>query len=121
SAFIVCPQVRLADVITVAADFRAGSKENNALFRQISQWHADIAVLDTRNFTVACVIEIDDRSHQQRRRQRRDAIFNLAVEQAGITLLRVWGIPDMCRYLQAMVTSVDVELDAVGGERKVLS
>lgn len=34
------------------------------------------------------IVELDDRTHLRPERQRRDAIFNVVVAQAGIPLLR---------------------------------
>ncbi|EPA9601828.1 DUF2726 domain-containing protein [Escherichia coli] len=63
-------------------------RERLSLFRQISQWHCDFVVIDGRNFSVKAIIELDDRSHLRPERQRRDAMFNIVVTQAGIPLLR---------------------------------
>lgn len=38
---------------------------------------------------VACVIELDDKSHQRRDRQQRDAFVNEALSVAGIPLARI--------------------------------
>lgn len=57
-------------------------------FRRISRWHCDFVILDVRSFTVKAIVELDDRTHLRPERQRRDAIFNVVVAQAGIPLLR---------------------------------
>ncbi|CAD5551470.1 DUF2726 domain-containing protein [Escherichia coli] len=83
---LVMAQVRLVDVVQVCPGF--SEAENRRLFRQISQWHCDYVVVDQRDFTVRAIIELDDRSHLRPERQRRDALFNLVVIQAGIPLHR---------------------------------
>ncbi|HII2213699.1 TPA: DUF2726 domain-containing protein [Escherichia coli] len=81
---LVMAQVRLVDVVQVCPG--VSEAENRRLFRQISQWHCDYVVVDQRDFTVRAIIELDDRSHLRPERQRRDALFNLVVIQAGIPL-----------------------------------
>ena len=83
---LVMAQVRLVDVVQVCPGF--SEAENRRLFRQISQWHCDYVVVDQRDFTVRAIIELDERSHLRPERQRRDALFNLVVIQAGIPLHR---------------------------------
>ncbi|TQN75503.1 UNVERIFIED_ORG: uncharacterized protein DUF2726 [Citrobacter freundii] len=85
-SLLVMAQVRLADVVRVSSGFTAA--QSRTLFRQISQWHCDFVVVDSRDFSVKAVIELDDRSHLRPERQRRDEIFNLVVIQAGIPLYR---------------------------------
>lgn len=86
SHLLVMAQVRLVDVVQVSAGI--GGRERLSLFRQISQWHCDFVVIDARNFSVKAIIELDDRAHLRPERQRRDALFNIVVTQAGIPLLR---------------------------------
>jgi hypothetical protein len=86
SPLLVMAQVRLVDVVQVCEGI--GGRERLSLFRQISQWHCDYVVIDARDFSVKAIIELDDRSHLRPERQRRDALFNIVVAQAGIPLLR---------------------------------
>lgn len=87
--FRVCPQVRLCDIVTVSARYKPGSREYNALFRQISQWHCDFVLVRHDDFTVLAVIELDDLSHHRPDRRRRDAIFDEVLKTAGIPCWRV--------------------------------
>ena len=82
----VMAQVRLAAVVQPAGGLNRA--DALSLFRQISQWHCDFVVIDARTFAVKAIVELDDRSHLRPERQRRDALFNLIVAQAGIPLLR---------------------------------
>ena len=86
SPLLVMAQVRLVDVVQVSPELKG--REKLSLFRQISQWHCDFVVIDARNFSVKAIIELDDRSHLRPERQRRDALFNIVVTQAGIPLHR---------------------------------
>ena len=82
----VMAQVRLADVVQTAGGLSRA--DALSLFRQISQWHCDFVVIDARTFAVKAIVELDDRTHLRPERQRRDALFNVIVGQAGIPLLR---------------------------------
>lgn len=82
----VMAQVRLADVVQTAGGLSRAYALS--LFRQIAQWHCDFVVIDARTFAVKAIVELDDRTHLRPERQRRDALFNVIVGQAGIPLLR---------------------------------
>ena len=83
----LCPQVRVADIVRVAPDRKSGSREWWQLFRLVSQWHCDVVITDRAGRIVAAV-ELDDRSHQAPKRQRRDLLLEEVLRQAGIPLLR---------------------------------
>ncbi|MBE8634297.1 DUF2726 domain-containing protein, partial [Salmonella enterica] len=87
-------QVRLADIIRPNYKFKNNSKEYYSLFRQISQWHCDFLILDKETLEVLYIIELDDSSHKQEKRVKRDKFFNEALSQAGIKLLRVYNIEE---------------------------
>lgn len=83
----LCPQVRVADIVRVAPDRKSGSREWWQLFRPVSQWHCDVVITDRAGRIIAAV-ELDDRSHQEPKRQRRDLLLEEVLKQAGIPLLR---------------------------------
>lgn len=83
----LCPQVRVADIVRVAPDRKSGSREWWQLFRLVSQWHCDVVITDRAGRIIAAV-ELDDRSHQAPKRQRRDLLLEEVLKQAGIPLLR---------------------------------
>lgn len=85
--YIMC-QVRVVDIITPNKRFTKNSKEFIALFRQVSQWHCDFLIINN-NFDVEIAIELDDSTHNQPKRKRRDEIFNEAFRQSGVNLIRV--------------------------------
>ncbi|EAZ5823501.1 DUF2726 domain-containing protein, partial [Salmonella enterica] len=76
------------------------SKQYLALFRQISQWHVDYAIMSKENFNIMLVIELDDSSHQQKTRQRRDKILNKALDQSGISIIRVMSFNDAMKQIR---------------------
>lgn len=83
----LCPQVRVADIVRVAPDRKSGSREWWQLFRLVSQWHCDVVITD-RAGRIIVAVELDDRSHQAPKRQRRDLLLEEVLKQAGIPLLR---------------------------------
>lgn len=95
--FLICPQVRLVDVVSIAPQYFERSPEWTALFRQISQWHCDFVIVDMTTFAVCAVVELDDRSHQRTDRRRRDAIFNEVISQAGLRLYRITSATELLR------------------------
>ena len=80
-------KVRLGDILEVEEGVTG--KRRSTAFRQISSKHADFVACDPRTFAVRGVIELDDRSHQQRARRERDEFFDAAMAVAGIPVLRV--------------------------------
>lgn len=101
--FFVFAQMRVVDVIQPnTALHPKNSKEYNALFRQLSQWHFDFVLCYREDFRVCCAIELDDPSHQQKARQKRDRILNQACEAAGVRLERM-----MLNYDRKLVERVN--------------
>lgn len=88
--FYVFSQVRVVDIIKPnLALHKQNSREFISLFRQLSQWHFDFVLCYREDFRICCAIELDDPSHQQKARQKRDRILNRACEVAGVRLERM--------------------------------
>ncbi|WP_157958344.1 DUF2726 domain-containing protein [Salinicola lusitanus] len=88
--FYVFSQVRVVDVIKPnVALHKRNSREFYSLFRQLSQWHFDFVLCSREDFRIWCAIELDDPSHKQKERQKRDRILNRACEVAGLRLERM--------------------------------
>ncbi|EOF5426061.1 DUF2726 domain-containing protein, partial [Salmonella enterica] len=49
--------------------------------------HCDVVITD-RTGRIVAAVELDDRSHQAPKRQRRDLLLEEVLKQAGIPLLR---------------------------------
>ncbi|EDV0264285.1 DUF2726 domain-containing protein, partial [Salmonella enterica subsp. salamae] len=73
--------------VRVAPDRKSGSREWWQLFRLVSQWHCDVVITD-RAGRIIVAVELDDRSHEAPKRQRRDLLLEEVLKQAGIPLLR---------------------------------
>lgn len=61
--WLLCPQVRVADIATLAPHIRPRSRTRWQLFRMASQWHCDVVIVDIRTFAIVGAIELDDASH----------------------------------------------------------
>ncbi|MBI2438033.1 MAG: DUF2726 domain-containing protein [Lentisphaerae bacterium] len=80
--FRVFGKLRLADVIKVKAGI-SGSARQQA-FNRIQSKHLDFVVCDPSDLSVQFVVELDDSSHQQSRRQTRDEFLDKALAAAGV-------------------------------------
>jgi hypothetical protein len=87
--FIVYGKVRIADIITPAINKKANYKKWLGAFAQIQSKHVDYVICDERDYSVLCVIELDDSSHNTARAKKRDALVNQAYQSAGIEIVRV--------------------------------
>ncbi|MES2569718.1 MAG: DUF2726 domain-containing protein [Verrucomicrobiota bacterium] len=85
--FALFSKVRLADIIHVRENVHG--KRRGAAFNRIKSKHADFVICDPRNFKVLCVVELDDRSHQEYSRRRRDEFVDAALGAAGVPILHV--------------------------------
>ncbi|HGG5186018.1 TPA: DUF2726 domain-containing protein [Salmonella enterica] len=84
----LCPQVRGADIVQLKGNIRSRSRQWWQLFRMVSQGHVDVVIVDRRTFCVVAVVGLDDASHLQLERKRRDILLEEVMRQAGIPLLR---------------------------------
>jgi hypothetical protein len=87
-------KVRVADVIR-PWDRLPGKRWHEA-FHPISSKHFDYVLCDPDELSVLCVIELNDRSHDDPERQERDAFLRGACEAAGLPLIE---IPARKRYV----------------------
>lgn len=84
----LCPQVRVADIARISPVVRERSATWWKLFRMASQWHCDVVIVDRESFRIVAAVELDDASHLQQRRIRRDILLEEVLRQAGIPLIR---------------------------------
>lgn len=83
--WVICPQVRLADVI----EARRGTAERQGHFNRIKAKHLDFVIADARTLAPLSGIELDDRSHRRADRGERDAFLDKACADVGLPLLRI--------------------------------
>jgi hypothetical protein len=83
--YLVFAKVRVADLLSV----RKGTAEPQAHLNRIISKHVDVVLCDPRGVSPLLLIELDDSSHEVRRRQVRDEFLDQAFAGAGLPLLRV--------------------------------
>ncbi len=77
-------KARLADLITCSQ-----SAWDEGFGHMIARHHVDFVLCDYRTTEVIAAIELDDKSHAQPSRRRRDAFLDQALYTAGIPLVRI--------------------------------
>ena len=94
----VIGKVRIADIIRPRKGLSASAR--TSALNRITSKHVDFAVCDPRTLQIVGVIELDDSSHREARRQRRDEFVDAALVSAGVPLVR---IPAQRAYASAEV------------------
>lgn len=81
---LVMMKVRMADIITCSEkDWSAGWGP------KISAKHIDFTLIDSQTSDIICCLELDDRSHLEKERVKRDKFVNKAFKTADVPLLRI--------------------------------
>jgi hypothetical protein len=82
--FRVFGKVRLADIIKVKPGLSGGARQQ--AFNRIQSKHLDFVVCDPSDLSVQFVVELDDSTHQQSKRQARDEFLDKALAAAGVPI-----------------------------------
>ncbi len=80
-------KVRVADVITPKKGMNRSQWQ--IAFNKISGKHFDFLLCDKNNLSVLCVIELNDKSHNSKKRQDRDAFLEGSCNTAGLSLVQI--------------------------------
>jgi hypothetical protein len=80
-------KVRVADVI--APEKNASRKKRQILFNKISSKHFDYILCDKNDLSILCAIELNDKSHNSKKRKDRDKFLTAACESANFPLIQV--------------------------------
>lgn len=85
---MICPKVRLADLVNVPK----GIKDYTKWFNYIKAKHVDFTICNT-DLNVKLIIELDDQTHERPDRQKRDDFVDRVFKQVNIKLLHInqWG------------------------------
>lgn len=87
--FIICPKVRLLDIIEPIKD-----KDNYmSLMGRIQSKHVDFLICD-KNLHIKCILELDDNSHLQKDRKERDNFIDLILTSVGYKVIHTFGITE---------------------------
>jgi len=97
-SYTVCPKVSLSDIFFVKGPEKTG------YFNKISRKHVDFLLCEKETMKPVMGIELDDSSHQRKKRQERDVTVNHIFEAAGFPLARVrnvqsYNLEDLKHYL----------------------
>lgn len=108
--FSVFGKVRIADVVSVQST--ANRSAWKRAFNRISAKHFDYVVCSKSDLSVVCVVELDDKSHQQRKRQERDAFVEGLCRVVSLPFLQ---IPAQRAY---SISEVHLKFAEVTGQHK---
>lgn len=86
--FLVCPKVRLLDLV----EPRRGEGFMSALGK-IQSKHIDFVICD-QNLYVKGIVEIDDNSHNRQDRQQRDLFVDEVLTSVGYTVIRTRAVTE---------------------------
>jgi len=81
----VFAKVRVADVISPRRGLSASKRQT--AFNRIQSKHLDFVLCDRDTLSVICAVELNDKSHRQSRRRRRDEFLSQALESVGLPLV----------------------------------
>lgn len=104
-------KVRVADILTPA---KGMSRSNwQKAFNKISAKHFDFVVCNKEDFSILCVIELNDKSHSKQQRRNRDAFLDKACEAASLPLIQIkaqagYSIDDIKNQLASYIPSMVV-------------
>jgi len=117
-------KVRIADVATVKPmrDYPAWQRA----FNRISAKHFDFILCDHHDLSILCAIELDDQSHQARKRQQRDAFVETVCATIGLPLIRIparqaYSVSEIRQILSANLEASFESEEAIPAKQHSLS
>src|SRR5437868_914199 len=84
SRYGISLKTRLADVVICPPDLW-----DSAHGWRISQKHLDFVLYDRLTARTVAAVELDDRTHEQHDRRKRDVFVDHALDAAGVVLIRI--------------------------------
>ena len=80
-------KVRVADILKPTKGLSKSDWQK--AFNKISAKHFDFVLCNKGDFSVLCVIELNDKSHNNKQRQQRDVFLTKACEAASLPLIQI--------------------------------
>jgi len=80
-------KVRVADVLKPSKG--GARKQWQIAFNKINNKHFDFVLCDKNDLSVLCAIELNDKSHNTKKRKDRDAFLTAACESAMLPLIQI--------------------------------
>ena len=90
--YCVLAKIRVADIIEV--DNNLNRSEWQKYFNKISKKHIDFALCDPSNLRIKFLIELDDKSHENKSTKERDDFIEKVYKKAGYELIRIKNIEE---------------------------
>lgn len=90
----ILAKIRLADLIE--PDTRLSKQKYAELFEKIKALHIDFAIAD--NMKIVCLIELDDKTHEQADRIKRDTFIDTILYDAEYNLVHTHGETEEIEY-----------------------
>jgi len=84
---IIFGKVRVADVVVPKAGLSRSARQK--AFNKISAKHFDFLLCDKADLSVICALELEDGSHNSKRRHQRDELLKGVCVAAGVPLIQV--------------------------------
>ena len=84
TSYHIAPQVRLADLLTLDPD----SPTRQASLNRVQSKSIDFVLCDSNTMQPLLAIELDDKTHRQDHRKRRDDFVNRLFHYVGLPILR---------------------------------
>ena len=81
----VFAKMRLADIVSV--DYKNGG--NSSWFNRIKSKHIDFILLDNQTMQVKLLVELDDSSHDTKKRQDRDSFVDAVCKICNIKIIHI--------------------------------
>ena len=103
----------MMNIATLAPHIRPRSRPWWQLFRMASQWHCDVVIVDIRTCAIVAAVELDDASHLQKHRIRRDILLEEVLRQAGIPLLRDRDSEKLVRIIREFLRHREAVTDVI--------
>lgn len=101
----ILSKIRMADIIEVKS---GQSREAwGRYFNKIKAKHVDFALAEPDTLEIIALIELDDSSHQQKDREKRDSFVDDAYAVAGIPIIHTYGkdMDEFTRQLNSILKS----------------
>ncbi len=80
-------KVRLADIVKVKSGMT--NRARQSALNKIQSKHVDIVACDPTSLSVQFVVELDDSTHSQSKRQNRDQLVDNILKAAGIPVIHI--------------------------------
>jgi len=105
-------KVRLGDLFKVRSGL--GNSERATAFNKISAKHVDFLICSNESVDVLAAIELDDKSHNLKKRQERDSFVDKVFEAAGVPLGHIaaqksYSLQDVSGIVSSLL---DIHFDA---------